>query len=154
MNFKLFSLLIPLAASALLTPVEKAFGQTVHQMNVEEVQHLVCVKKIQYLRCTAEKSKERNQNQGAVQKSKATETNKSSLVTVVPAQNPNQQRSGNQKINQYWTTNTIAGLILLIFVCSSGLRLFLYKKYRTNRVTVLRQNIETLERLWKTSNIQ
>ncbi len=150
MNFKLF-FLISLAASALLTPVEKAFGQTVPQMNVKEVQHLVCVKESQHLRCTVERSKEHNQNQGAVQK--VTERNHSLIATVMPTPNSTQQTLVAQ-INQHWNTNTIAGFILLIFACSSGLGLFLYKKYRTNRVTVLRQNIEALERLWRTSNIQ
>lgn len=150
MNSKLF-FLISLAASELFTPVEKAFGQTVPQINVKEVQHLVCVKEAQHLRCTVERSKEHNQNQGAVQK--VTENSYSSLVTVVPAQNPTKQTSVAQ-INQHWNTNTIAGFIFLISAGSSGLGLFLYKKYRTNRVTVLRQNIEALERLWKTSTIQ
>lgn len=149
MNFKLF-FLISLTTSALLTSVEKAFGQTGSQINVKEVQHLVCVKEVQYLRCTVERSKEHNQNQDAV---KTTESSYSSLATVVPAQNPPQQTSVTQ-INQHWNTNTIVGFILLIFACSSGLGLFLYKKYRTNRATVLCQNIEALERLWKTSNIQ
>lgn len=152
MNSKL-SFLIFLAASALLTPVEKAFGQTVPQMNVKEVQHLVCIKEVQHLRCTVETSKEHNQSQGAVQQAKATNSSKSSLVTV-GSQSPNQQRLVDQKINQYSTTNAIVGLILLLFICGNGLGIFLYKKYRTNRVTVLHRNIEVLERLWKTSNIQ
>lgn len=153
MNFKFFSFLIPLAASALLTPVEKAFSQTVeHQISVEKMQHLVCVKEAQHLRCTVEKNKERNQSQGAVQKTEVTPSRTSALVTVVP-QNPTQQRSVAQT-NQYWTTNTITALIFLIFVCSNGLGLFLYKKHRDNRVTVLRQNIEALERLWKISNLK
>ena len=148
MNFKLF-FLISLAASALLTPVEKAFGQTVPEINVKEVQHLVCVKEAQHLRCTVERSKEHNQNQDPVQIT----SSHSSLATVVPAQNPTQQTLVAQ-INQQWNTNTIAGFILLIFACSSGLGLFLYKKYRTNRVTVLCKNIDALEKLWKTSNIK
>lgn len=147
MNFKLF-FLISLAASALFTPIEKAFGQ-IPQINVREVQHLVCIKEAHHLRCTVERSKEHKQNQGAV---KITSSG-SSLATFVPAQNPTQQTSVAQ-IKQHWNTNTIVGFILLIFACSSGLGLFLYRNYRTNRVTVLRQNIEALERLWKTSNIK
>lgn len=150
MNFKLFSFLISLAAAVSLAPTEKAFGQPQHQMNVGEVQHLICVREPEYLRCNVETTKELNQD--ALQKAKATENSKFAL-TVVPAQNPDQQRSVDQ-INQYQTTNSVDGLIFLIVVCSSGLGLFLYKHYRTNRVTVLRQNIEVLERLWKTSNIQ
>lgn len=151
MNFKLFSFLtISLAASVLLTPIEKAFSQPKHQMNVEEVQHLICVKEAQHLQCTVETTKEPNQD--ALLKTKATQSSKSSLVTVVP-QNPDQQKSVDQ-INQYWTTNSVDILIFLILICSIGLGLFLYKYYRTNRITVLRQNIEVLERLWKTSNIQ
>lgn len=65
MNFKLL-FLVSLATSALLTPVEKAIGQTVPQINVKEAQHL---------RCTVDRSKEHNQNQGAV------------YITVIPAQN-------------------------------------------------------------------
>ncbi len=151
MNFKLFSFLISLVAAVSLAPTEKAFGQPQHQMNVEEVQHLICVREPEYLRCNVETSKEPNQD--ALQKTKATQSSKSALVTVVPAPNPDQQRSVDQ-INQYQTTNTVDRLIFFIIVCSSGLGLFLYKRYRTNRVTVLRQNIEVLERLWKTSNIQ
>lgn len=152
MNFKPLSFLtISLAASISLAPIEKAFSQPQeHQMNAEEVQHLICVKEAQHLQCTVESKKLKHQ--GTVQKAKVTESSKSSLVTVVP-QNPVQQRSVDQ-INQYQTTNTVDILIFLILICSSGLGLFLYKHHRTNRITVLRQNIEVLERLWKTSNIQ
>lgn len=155
MNSRLFCFLtISLAASTLITSVEKASGQPIEHQGVEQVQHLVCVKEAQHLRCTVEKSKGHNQNEDAVQQDKAIKNNKSSLVTVVQAQSPNQQKSVEQEINQYWTTSTIVGLIFLVSICINGLGLFLYKKYCTNRVTVLRQNIEVLERLWKTSNIQ
>lgn len=153
MNSKLLILTISLAAAVLLAPIEKAFGQPKHQSNVEEVQHLICVKEAQHLQCTVQGSKKLNQNQDPVQKAKVTESSKSSLVTVVQAPNPDQQKSVDQ-INQYWTTNTVDILLFLILICSSGLGLFLYKYYRTSRITTLRQNVEVLERLWRTSNIQ
>jgi hypothetical protein len=146
MKFKLFNLLtVCLATSGLLAPAQAALADSVErQMNVEEAQHLVCVKEAQHWLCEVEKSGERDSesapNQGAVKEAKATESLKSSALTVVPPLlTPAQQ-------------GTIANILLwfsYLLPCGLGLGIFLYDKYCVYRAAVLSEQIETLERLWQ-----
>lgn len=144
MNFKLYNLLtVCLATSALLAPVQKAFGAGLtEQRNEEKIQHLVCVKDTQYsLQCQVENSQY-----------EAIDSNKSMPAPVLIST----QQSSVDPINQYENINSIEVLLLLVCVgsISSGLFLFLYIKHRNNQAAVLRRNIEVLEKLWMLSSYQ
>lgn len=144
MNFNLYNLLtVCLATSALLAPVQKAFGDELRErVNEEKIQHLVCVKDTQYsLQC-----------QVANSQYQAIKSNKSmpSPVAIFT------QQSLVAQINQYENISTIEVLLLLVCVgsISSGLFLFLYIKHCNNQAAVLRRNIEVLERLWMLNSYQ
>ena len=144
MNFNLYNLLtVCLATSALLAPVQKAFGAGLAaRMNGEKIQHLVCVKDTQHsLQCQVENSQH-----------EAIKSNKSMPAPVAIST----QQSSIAQINQYENINPIEVLLLLVCVgsISSGLFLFLYIKHCNNQAAVLRRNIEVLERLWMLSSYQ
>lgn len=139
MKFKLFNLLtVCLATSGLLAPAQAAFGYS------EEPQHLVCVKEAQHLLCEVETSRERDRssapNQGAGKEAKATESLKSSNVTVVPPLLTPAQLGSIANILIWFSYLVPCGLVLGIF---------LYDKYCVYRAAVLNEQIETLERLWQ-----
>jgi hypothetical protein len=144
MNFKLYNLLtVCLATSALLVPVQKAFGAGLtKRTNEEKIQHLVCVKETQYSwQCQVENSQH-----------EAIESNKSMPAAVAIFT----QQNSVAQINQYENINPIEVLLLLVCVgsISSGGFLFLYIKHCNNQAAVLRRNIEVLERLWMLSSYQ
>lgn len=128
MKFKSKILTVCLASSALLVPVQKAFGvEAVNQVKEEKIQHLVCVKETQNSwRCQVENS----QHPKAIANSKSTPTQVVSNFT--------------------WQSEV---LLLLIGIGSISTGLFLYLQHRNNRA-VLRQNVEMLERSWRISNYQ
>lgn len=146
MKFKLFNLLtVCLATSGLLAPAQAAFGQSVErQMNLEEAQHLVCVKQAQHLVCDVETSKEPNSesapNQGAVKSAKVTESLKSSTVTVVPQLLTPAQQGSISNILIWFSYVLPCGLVLGILLSD---------KYCAHRSAVLNEQIEFLERLWQ-----
>src|SRR3712207_1333790 len=89
MKFKLISLLaVTVATLGGLAVSQSAFGHSVEQQtNLEQVQHLVCVKERQHLLCNIDKSGERNSESAhavAVKEGKATLDLNSSSVNVVP----------------------------------------------------------------------
>lgn len=143
MNFKCSILTICLTVCALLAP-QKAFGLE-HQSHKEV--HLLCVREAKdQLNCKVE-SKEHK----SIQKAKGIESSKSSLTTAMPALNTNGAVALH---NQYGYIHSHEVLITVVWVSSISLWLFLYIKHRKNRVAVLCQNIEALERQWKISNYQ
>ena len=142
MNFNLYNLLtVCLATSALLAPVQKAFGAGLAaRMNGEKIQHLVCVKDTQHsLQCQVENSQH-----------EAIKSNKSMPAPVAIST----QQSSIAQINQYENINPIEVLLLLVCVGSISSGLFLYIKYRNDRAAVLRRDIEVLERLWMLNSYQ
>ena len=167
-KFRLFNLLtVCLATSGLLAPGQAAFGHSVkRQINLEEAQHLVCVKEGEHLLCDIDTSSQRNSlgeshaanapsyantsqewtpSQEVVGGAKATESLKSSTVAVVPQLlTPAQQGS---------IANILLGFGYLL-PCGTCLGIFLYDKYCGYRVAVLNKQIESLERLWKQSTLQ
>lgn len=145
MNLKSSILTICLTASALLAP-QKAFGLE-HQSHKEV--HLLCVREAKArLNCTVESKEHKDLG---VQKTKETESS-TSFTTAMPALNTN--RESVDLHNQYSSIDIYEVAILVVLVNSFILWLFLYTKHRKNRVAVMRQNIEALERLWKISNYQ
>lgn len=142
MNFKSNILTICLTAFALLAP-QKAFGLD-HQIQKEV--HYLCVREAK----DSFKCVENQEDNLDVQKNKKTESS-TSLTDAKPALNTN----GAIDIhNQYSHTHIYEVLIIVVFVSSLSLWLFLYISHRKNRVAVMRQNIEALEKLWKISNYQ
>ena len=142
MNFNLYNLLtVCLATSALLAPVQKAFGAGLtEQRNEEKIEHLVCVKDTQYsLQCQVENSQY-----------EAIDSNKLMPAPVLIST----QKSSVDPINQYENINPIEVLLLLVCVGSISSGLFLYIKYRNDRAAVLRRDIEVLERLWMLNSYQ
>jgi hypothetical protein len=145
---KLFNLLtVCLATSGLLAPAQAAFGNSTEgQIKLEQAQHLVCVKQGEHLLCDVEKSSEPDQESrrqlATVNERQATDTLKSSTVTVVPQLlSPAEQGS-------------IANLLIWIgylLPCGLALGIFLYDKYSAYRSAILHEQIERLERLWKQS---
>ena len=117
-----------LATSALLVPVQKAFGaKAVHQVKEQKIQ-LVCVKEAQnYWQCQPKNS----------QHSKATANSFSTLAK--PASN-----------------STLQSEVFLLLLCIGSIStgLILNKQHRKNRANVLRRNVEMLERAWRISNYQ
>lgn len=151
MHSKLCRLLtVCLTATALLVPVEQAFGSKLltHETKGEKIQHLLCVRKAEnYLRCQVASYEGKNIND-----------NKSlRLATATrPAPNSTQPKSIT-KMQQSLIINTInanllQGLLLIASGSGIGLLLCLHSQRRYDRVIVLRRNIETLERIWRISN--
>ena len=145
MKFKLFNLLaVCLATSGGLALSQAAFGHSVERhLNVEQVQHLVCVKEGQHLLCDIEKSGKHDTEsayQGPVKEVKAPLDLKSSTVNVVSqGLSPAQQKS---------IANILLGIGYVI-PCSTCLGMFLYDKYCAYRSAVLKEQLEILERVWK-----
>ncbi len=146
MNLKCITLTLCLTASAQLE-AQKAFGLD-HQSHKEV--HLLCVREAKdHLNCKVES---KDHKYLGVQKAKGIESSKSSLSAAMPALNTNGELVALH--NQYSHTHTYEVLIMVVLLSSLSLWLLLYTKHRKNRLAVMRQNIEALERLWKISNYQ
>lgn len=150
MKSKLFSLItVSLAASTLLIPAQKAFGFGADaQTNLKETQPLV-----HESGSRLGANRKREQNQGLVQESKATKTKPTHPTHPVAATsqttNSSQLIAAEQTAQVNNNSNTVGGLFvtfLFIGYIFVGLQ---YRKYRAHRATVLLQQIETLERIWK-----
>lgn len=149
MKSKLFSLItVSLAVSTLLIPAQKAFGFGADaQTNLKETKPLMH-ESGSHLGA----NRQGEQNQGLVQESKPTKTKQTHLTHPVVA--TSQTTNSSQLISAEQTaqvnnSNTVGGLFvtfLFIGYIFVGLQ---YRKYRAHRATVLLQQIETLERIWK-----
>lgn len=70
-----------------------------------------------------------------------------SYASVSPSPKPVEPNSVNQTV----VINTIFGLSAILIPSCIVLGSVLYKKYRAYRATLLYQQIQTLERLWRIS---
>lgn len=70
-----------------------------------------------------------------------------SYTSVSPSPKPVEPNSVNQTV----VINTMFGLSAILIPSCIVLGAVLYKKYRAYRATLLYQQIETLERLWRIS---
>lgn len=138
-----------LTATALLVPVEQAFGSKLLKQETkgEKIQHWLCVREAQnYLRCQVTSHEE----------SKNIDDKSLRLATATkPAPNSAKSKSITE-IQQSLIINTInanllQGLLLIAFGSGIGLILCLHDQRRYDRVTILRRNVETLERIWRIS---
>lgn len=142
MNFKCSFLTICLTAFALLTP-QKTFG--LEQQSHKQV-HYLCIREAKdSLKCVENKE----HKYLGVDKAKEIESS-TALTTAMSALKTNGSIDIHNQYNHIYTYEVL--LLIVVFVSSLSLWLFLYIKQRKNRVAVMRQNIETLERLWKISN--
>lgn len=126
---------ISLATSVLLAPTPKAFGQSVEsQINRTEPQSLVFdVDSISNLGNSG------IQVQGQIESSTATTNNfqatqsnqPSSVQLTTPANNP--------------LAGCFITFVFIVYIVA-GIR---YRKHRVNRTSILLQQIETLERIWR-----
>lgn len=151
MKLKPFNLItVFLATSGLLVPAQVAFGRSLAQTNLEEAQHLVCIKQGQHFLCDVEKSGQHDrvsdsvpaarERQAADKEVKPTQSGEST-DTVVP-----QLLSSTQ---QETIANILIGFIYLVLPCGLGLGIFLYNKYRVHRAAIIQEQIELLEKLWQ-----
>ena len=145
MKFKLFNVLaVCLATLGGLAASQAAYGYSVKgQINLEQLQHLVCVKEGQHLLCDMDKSGERDSesaHQGAVKEVKAAQSLKSSTVNIVPQLlSPVQQKS---------MANIVLWISYLV-PCSTCLGIFLYDKHSAYRSTLINEQIKMLESIWE-----
>ena len=74
----------------------------------------------------------------------------------MPSYTSDQQQPSSLMKTTSWSqadtvSNTVAGFMVIFFPSCLILGIFLYKRYQAYRTTVLYQQIETLERLWRIS---
>lgn len=150
MKSKLFSFItVSLAASTLLVPAQKAsgFGPDA-QTNLKETKPLV-----HESGSGLGANRKGEQNQGLVQESKATKTKQTHPTHPVAATsqtvNSSQLISVDQTAQVNNNINTVGGLFVTFLFIGYILVGLQYRKYRAHRATVLLQQIETLERIWK-----
>lgn len=156
MKFRLFHLVILLATSGLLAPTQAALGFVPTQQTNKEKVRWVCVEQAQQLLCDVDRKKETlaiahqeqstTSNQATTQES-ATAKLKSSAVTIVPPIAMLPFSPPQEKL----IANT---LIELSYLLPSGLLLWILisESYSAYRSTMLRRQIELLERLWQSSS--
>ncbi len=155
MKTKLFNLItVFLATSGWVVPAQAAIvGHTLERhTDVEEAQHLICVKEAQHFLCDFESGREAQKahplgyhqgtsNKGDVESAKAIQNHNSSHTTVVPPLlSPAQQKS---------VADLLLGFIYFVLPGGLVLGIFLYDKYCVYRAAVIKKQIESLERLWQ-----
>lgn len=134
-------LAICLATSALLATTQaKTFAQSAEShMEAEAALNLVCVKKSQYFICRQENKTQPGddslQNQGTAGATRITATIVPQLLS--PAQ-------------QELMANILIGLSYLL-PAGLGLGIYIYDRYADYRCSILKQQVETLERIWERS---
>lgn len=147
MKSKFFNLItVSLATSIWLAPVQEAFGVGAEpKTNIKEIQHSV-----QDVESCAPANSEGVQNQKLVNKGKTTKTEQSHRARLVAADSQTsstaQSRSAEQTIQ---ASNTIGGVFVTVLFTSYIVVGLQYRKHRTRRATLLLQQIETLERIWR-----
>jgi|GEM_PF-4001983 len=146
MKSKFFNLItVSLATSILLAPVQEAFGVGADpKTNIKEIQHSV-----QDVESRPATKSEGTQNQKLVHK-KTTKSEQSHRARLVAADSQttktDQSRSAEQTIQ---ASNTVGGVFVTFLFTSYILVGLQYRKHRTRRATLLLQQIETLERIWR-----
>ena len=127
-----------LGTSALLAPAQAAFGATTEQIKSEESEHWVCVKEGNRLLCDLEANATEQSRFGAL----ANNSLKSSTANVLPQLLTSSQQDFLAN-NFLWLSYLLPGGL--------ALGLFMYDKYSGYRLAVLKEQINTLEKLWKQS---
>lgn len=128
---------ISLATSALLAPTEGAFAQSVKsQTNTREAPTLV------------HEIESSRSNQGQwIESGQASITGKSQLVAATNQNIEATQTSSVSKTSE--VSNTVGGLFVTFVFIAYILAGLQYRKHRVHRATLLVQQIEMLERIWK-----
>ncbi|MDP8965416.1 MAG: hypothetical protein M3O33_15820 [Cyanobacteriota bacterium] len=130
---------ISLATSVLVAPVPKAFGLSVEsKTNIKELQPLTF---------DVESSSGEIQSSGLIQQGKATKSMESLPTTAASQVTQSSQSSSVEPTNQ--VSNMAGGLFVTFMFIVYILIGLQYRKHRFHRATVLVQQIETLERIWR-----
>lgn len=144
MKNKLFNLItVSLATSVLLVPSQKSLAQSLdYQINTKEVQLL-----LSETGSISDTKQEWIQNQRLVEEGKATVRIQSQPVTTTMQPTQSDQSSLHETTN--WLESTPVGLFLTSLLVGYILVRLWFKKYRVHRATLLVQQIEMLERIWR-----
>lgn len=155
MKFRLFHLVILLATSGLLAPTQAALAFVPTQQTNKEKVRWVCVEQAQQLLCDVDRKEETlaiaHQEQSTTSNQATTQESataiKSSTVTIVPPIAMLPFSPPQEKL----IANTLIGLSYFL---PSGLLLWILisESYGAYRSTMLRRQIELLERLWQSSS--
>ncbi len=131
MKCKISSLItVSLATSVLLAPTPEAFSHSVKsQTNLHESQPLV-------FDVESDKGVNTSKSSQSLVNANISQTNESSQSNLV-----DQTAQVTNALAGSFVTSMFIGYILIIIIQ--------YRKRRTHRATVLLQQIETLERIWK-----
>jgi hypothetical protein len=147
MKSKFFNLItVSLATSILLAPVQEAFGFGAElKTNIKEIQHSV-----QDVESRPATNSEEAQNQKLVHKGKTTKSEQSHRARLVAADSQTSDTARPRAVEpSIQASNTVGGVFVTFLFTSYILVGLQYRKYRTHRATVLLQQIETLERIWR-----
>ena len=147
MKNKFVSLItVSLATSILLVPAQKVFGFGAEpQTNIKLTQHLVDHKERGLVA-----NSESTHNQLLVQQGKATKTGQTHSTHPVAAASQTTESTQSRSAEQIADLDSTVGGLFVIFLFISYILVGLqYRKHSTHRATILLQQIETLERIWK-----
>lgn len=144
MKRKVFSIIsVSCATSLWLAPTPEAFAHSIeHQTNVDAPQAL-----LYETGNSKSDSSALTDHQGLRLKSQSTAESTASVIAAASeTSKSSQSNSSTQTVQVNNIVGGIFGIFLLIGYILGGLQ---YRKYRSRRVAVLLQQIETLERIWK-----
>ncbi|MFB8788939.1 MAG: hypothetical protein U7123_08835 [Potamolinea sp.] len=144
MKNKLFNLItVSLATSVLLTPSQKSLAESLdYQTNTKEAQLL-----LSETGSRSDTKQEWIQSQRLVEEGKATVRTQSQLITATKQPTQSDQSSLNETMN--WLEITPGGVFLASLLVGYILTRLWFKKNRVHRATLLVQQIEMLERIWR-----
>ena len=144
MKRKLFNLItVSLATSALLAPPQKSLAQSLdYQTNTKEAQLL-----LSETGSSSDTKQEWIQSQRVVEEGKATVKTQSQPVTVKTQPTQSDQPSLTETTN--WIESNPGGVFLTSLLVGYIFTRLWFKKYRIHRATLLVQQIEMLERIWR-----
>jgi hypothetical protein len=144
MRNKLFNLItVSLATSVLLAPSQKSLAQSLdYQTTTQETQLL-----LSETASSRDTKPEWIQSQRLVEEGKATLRTQS--VPVTATTQPTQSEQPILTQTRDWIESTPTGLFLTSLIVGYILTRLWFKKYRVHRATLLVQQIEMLERIWR-----
>lgn len=144
MKNKLFNVItVSLATSVLLAPSQKSLAQSLdYQTNTKETQLL-----LSETGSSGNTKQEWIQSQRLVEEGKATVRTQAQVVTATKPQTQPDQSSLHDTTN--WLDSSSVGLFLTSVLVGYILTKLWFKKYRVHRATLLVQQIEMLERIWR-----
>jgi hypothetical protein len=140
MKSRIFNVLtVCFVTSILLVPTQQAFGcSTESQSNIKQIQPSPPNGE-----SSSSANRKGTQNQGLIKERKESAH---PVAVTSQATNSSQVRSASQTAE---LNNTAGGLFVTFLFTSYVLVGLQYRKYRAHRATVLLQQIETLERIWR-----